>query len=34
MMTIIFPLVVIVMMSWTVFWAPPSYIAVQFGFRD
>jgi len=28
----IIPLIVIVMMSWTVFWAPPAQIAVQFGF--
>lgn len=28
----ILPLIVIVMMSWTVFWAPPAQIAVQFGF--
>ncbi|MEM1450449.1 MAG: hypothetical protein AAF726_23780 [Planctomycetota bacterium] len=29
---VILPLVVIVMMSWTVFWAPPPQIAIQFGF--
>jgi len=29
---IILPLIVIVMISWTVFWAPPPQIAVQFGF--
>lgn len=29
---ILVPLVVIVMMSWTVFWTPPSQISVQFGF--
>lgn len=28
----ILPLIVIVMMSWAVFWAPPPQIAVQFGF--
>lgn len=30
--SILFPLLVIVMMSWTVFWAPPTAIAIQFGF--
>lgn len=30
--SVLFPLIVIVMMSWTVFWAPPTNIAVQFGF--
>ena len=30
--SVIFPLIVIVMMSWTVFWAPPAQINVQFGF--
>jgi hypothetical protein len=29
---IILPLIVIVIISWTVFWAPPPQIAVQFGF--
>lgn len=29
---VILPLIVIVMISWTVFWAPPPQIAVQFGF--
>lgn len=29
---VIFPLSVIVMISWTVFWVPPPQIAVQFGF--
>jgi len=32
LLKVIFPLVVIVMMSWTVFWVPPPQIAVQFGF--
>jgi hypothetical protein len=29
---VLLPLIALVMMSWTVFWAPPTYIAVQFGF--
>lgn len=29
---VIFPLVIIVMMSWAVFWAPPPQINIQFGF--
>lgn len=30
----ILPLIVIVMLSWTVFWAPPQQISVQFGFAS
>lgn len=29
---VIFPLIIIVMMSWTVFWAPHAQINIQFGF--